>query len=89
MTRLTITDARKELLNLPKRLAKTRERAIGITQRGRPVLAVMPWEVYESIIETLEVFSDPDMVSALRDSIDDIRKGRLIDHDKVGRRLGF
>jgi len=53
------------------------------------VLAVMPWEVYESIIETLEVFSDPDMVSALRDSIDDIRKGRLIDHDKVGRRLGF
>lgn len=89
MTQLTITDARKELLNLPKRLAKTRERAITVTQRGRPVLAVMPWEFYESIIETLEVFGDPDTVSALRDSIEDIKHGRLIDHDEVGRRLGF
>jgi antitoxin YefM len=54
MTQLTITQARRGLLNLPERLARVPERAVTITRRGRPVLAVMPWEFYESIVETLE-----------------------------------
>jgi len=28
---------------------------------SRPVLAVMPWELYESLVETLEILGDPDM----------------------------
>ena len=49
MTQLTITQARRGLLNLPERLARGPEHAVTITRRGRPVLAVMPWEFYESI----------------------------------------
>jgi len=87
MTRLTISQARKEFLKLPERLEKTPERAIGVTRGGEPVLAVLPWELYESIVETLDVLSDPETASALRKSIADIEKGRLVDHDEVGRRL--
>ena len=29
----------------------------------RPVLVVMPWEFYESLVETLDVLSDPEMAS--------------------------
>jgi antitoxin YefM len=87
MTQLTITDARKQFLKLPARLAKTPERAITVTSRGEPVLAVMPWDLYESIIETLDILSDPETATALRNSIEDMRHGRLIDHDEVGRRL--
>jgi prevent-host-death family protein len=89
MIQLTITDARKELLHLPRRLARTPERAISITQRGRPVLAVMPWDLYESIVETLDVLSDPDMASALRKSIEDLKRGRLVEHEEVRQRLGL
>lgn len=89
MTQLTISKARKELLDLPEKLARLPERAITITRRGQPVLAIMPWELYESIVETLDVLSEPDLVSALRASIEDLKAGRLVSHEKLGARLGL
>src|SRR2546422_6629041 len=74
MTQLTISEARRSLLDLPEKLARVPERAVSITRRGRPVLAVMPWEFYESIVETLEILSDPEMASALRESVEEDRK---------------
>lgn len=47
MTQLTISEARKVFLDLPERLDRGSDRAISITRRGRPVLAVMLWEFYE------------------------------------------
>jgi PHD/YefM family antitoxin component YafN of YafNO toxin-antitoxin module len=52
------------------------------------VLAVMPWEFYESIVETLDVLSDPDMVSTLRDSLEDLKRGRLVGNKEAKTRLG-
>lgn len=59
-----------------------------ITRHRRPVLAVMPWELYESLIEALEVLSDPDTTAALRASVEEICKGRLVTHETARRRLG-
>jgi len=87
MTQLTITQARRGLPNLPERLARVPERAVTITRRGRPVLAVMPWEFYESIVETLDVLSDPEMVLALRESIEDLKHGRLVSNAEAKKRL--
>lgn len=88
MTQLTISEARKVFLDLPERLERGSERAISITRRGRPVLAVMPWAFYESIVETLDVLSDPDMVSTLRDSLEDLKRGRLVGNKEAKTRLG-
>lgn len=87
MTELTITQVRRELLTLPERLAKTSERAVSITRRGRPVLAVLPWEFYESLLETLEVLSDPAAVAALRSSLDDLKHRRLVGNTEAKKRL--
>ena len=81
MTQLTITKAREALLDLPERLAKASDKTVSITRHGRPVLAVLPWELYESIIETLEVLGDPEATAALRSSLEDIRKDRLVSHE--------
>jgi len=89
MTQLTISEARKVLLGLPERLAREPERAVTITRRGRPVLAVMPWELYESIVETLDILGDPEMVSALRESLEDLKRGRLVSNEKAKKRLGI
>lgn len=88
MTQLTITEARQAFLDLPERLAKAPDKAVSITRRGRPVLALLPWELYESILETLEVLSDPDTTAALQSSLEDIRKGRLVGHEAARKRLG-
>ena len=44
---IPMTEARHELTSLPERLAKE-PGAIAVTRRGKPVLAVMPWDLYES-----------------------------------------
>jgi prevent-host-death family protein len=88
MTQLTISEARKALLDLPEQLARSSERVITITRRGQPVLAVLPWEFYESIVETLDILGDPEMVAALRASLDDLKRGRLVSHAEAKKRLG-
>jgi PHD/YefM family antitoxin component YafN of YafNO toxin-antitoxin module len=61
-----------------------------VTRRVRPVLAVMPWELYESITETLEVLSDRELMGTLRKSLADVRKGPDLQHgagEKMHRSL--
>ncbi|MCL4507976.1 MAG: type II toxin-antitoxin system Phd/YefM family antitoxin [Chloroflexi bacterium] len=78
MTRtLSITEARDRLTRLPDELAGEHE-ALTITRYGEPVLAILPFELYESIIETLDVMGDPALMAALRDSAQDIVAGRTV-----------
>lgn len=54
----------------------------------RPVFAVMPWDFYESLVETLDVLSDPEIASALRECLEDLKRGRLYSHAEAKKRLG-
>ena len=86
MKNLSITEARNELTSLPERLAEE-PGAVAITRRGEPVLALMPWELYESIIETLEVLGDPDLMKALNRGIKDIEERQVISWDQAKKEL--
>jgi len=83
---ISITEARQEITALPERLAKE-PGAVAVTRRGKPVLAIMPWELYESIIETLEILSDEEQMKALRKSIDEAKQGKLVSWDTVKKGL--
>jgi len=89
MTELTISEARKALLDLPEKLARKPGRAATITRHGRPVLAILPWEFYESIVETLEVLGDPEMITALHESLEDLKRGRVVSNAEAKKRLGL
>jgi len=81
---LSMVEARKQLTSLPEEFARETELdAVAITRRGKPVLAVMPWELYESIIETLEVMGDEELTSVLRESIAEYEKGETIPWEKA------
>ena len=83
---ISITQARQEITALPERLAKD-PGAVAVTRRGKPVLAIMPWEHYESIMETLEILSDEEQMKALRISIIEAQQGDLVSWDTVKKRL--
>ncbi len=83
---IPITEARHEITSLPERLAKT-PGAIAVTRRGKPVLAIMPWDLYESIIETLEILGDQELMSALRQGIKDIEEGNTYSMDEIGQEI--
>ena len=85
MTRtLPIMEARKQLTSLPEILMRDGEiDVMEITRRGKPVLAVMPWELYEAIAETLEVMSDKDLMADLRQSIHEMETGAAISWEEA------
>ena len=86
MKDLPITEAREELTSLPDRLSETHE-TLTVTRRGKPVLAILPWEEYEALVETLEIFSDEEQVTSLRRSIAEMRAGKLIPWERAKRKL--
>lgn len=85
---ITISKARDELTSLPRKLSKNHE-TVAVTRRGKPVLAIMPWELYESVVETLEIMGDEKLMTSLRESIKDIKAGRLYSSEEVKKELGL
>lgn len=76
---MPIIEARNRLTTLPEQLAQENElEAIEVTRRGKPVLAIMPWDLYEALIETLEILGDADLTASLRQSIREAAQGDLI-----------
>ena len=84
---MSLTQARAKLMQLPDELEAQR-RALTLTRRGQPVMAVVPWELWDAIIETIEILEDTEMMEALRESIKDIKEGRTIPAEKVFADLG-
>lgn len=85
---IPITTARHEITSLPERLEKD-PGAVAITRRGKPVLAVMPWEFYEALMETLEILGDVELMTTLRQSIKEVEAGKGIPWEDAKRMLGL
>ncbi len=83
---IPIVKARAMLSKLPERLS-AENRAAALTRHGKPVLAVMPWDLFETLMETMEIMGDAEMMAALRQSIEDIREGNLVPLDQVKAEL--
>ena len=81
-----VSQARARLTQLANELAGSQE-TVTITRRGKPVLAMIGYELYESIMETLEIMSDADLMATLRDSLEEARRGNVIDIAEVEREL--
>ena len=81
---IPITQARHELSRLPEEFAADdASDAVAITRRGKPVLAVLPWDLYDSLVETLEILGDEDLMAALRQSIKEMESEKLIPWDEA------
>lgn len=83
---ITMVDARRELTKLPEKL-EARPATVAVTRRGKPVLAIMTWEDYEAILETLEVLNDEEAVERLRRSIREVKESKTIPWEEAKARL--
>ena len=87
---LSIMEARKQLTSLPETLFHDGQLdVLEITRRGKPVLAVLPWELYEAISETLEVMGDKELMAQLSQSVSEIDSGKLIPWQDAKQELGL
>ena len=76
---MSISETRKRMTSLESDMSY--EDTISVTNHGKEVLAILKWETYESIAETLDILSDPDSYNDLKAGITQAQAGNVIDFE--------
>lgn len=79
---MNITSARDRLTSIDEEFDGDTT-TISITSHGKPKLALMSWTMYESILETIEILGDAELMENMRQSIADVKEGRLVSLEEL------
>ncbi len=79
---ISLTDARPILTQLPEKLAEG-QGVIPLTRHGKPVLAIMTWDLFEAWLETIEIMSDSELMEQIRESMKQIEDGKTRPWEEV------
>lgn len=89
MTEIALMKARARLSGLSRELQKNPKTVVRITNRGKPAMTLMSADLYDALVETLDVLSDRTTLEALSKSLRDIESGKVHTLDEVADRLGL
>jgi len=92
---LSISEAQKEFTRIPDQFEEELE-AVTVTRYGKPVMAILPFNTYkslletiDSLIETLEILQDEELMAAFRESVKALQNGETVDWEDAKRELGL
>jgi PHD/YefM family antitoxin component YafN of YafNO toxin-antitoxin module len=85
VTQLSISEARKRITSLEDELSF--DDTISITNHGKEVFALLRWDTYESIADTLDIISDEALHEELKIGIQQLEDGNLIDFEDFKKSL--
>jgi prevent-host-death family protein len=92
---LSISEAQKELTRLPEQFEE-KPQAVTVTRYGKPVMSILPYDSYrslletiDSLLETIEILQDKELMTTFRESVEAIRRGELVDWEDAKRELGL
>jgi PHD/YefM family antitoxin component YafN of YafNO toxin-antitoxin module len=70
-------------LDLADRFERSPLEAVQVTKRGRRVMTLLPAELWDAMVETLEVLSEPDSAVALRKALTELDEGKAVPWTKA------
>ncbi len=79
---MTLKAVRNKLARL-RRQVNDSQTVIPVSQRGRPVMALMSWDLFESLVDTIEIMSDPKLMAQINQSEKDVVEGRTVPLDEI------
>ena len=86
--KMAMVDVRRNLTRLPEQLSDSPETgAVAVTRHGKPVLALMSWDLYEAILETMEILGDADLMKSIKQGMKEIQAGKGISWDEAQKAL--
>ena len=85
MQKLTITEARNKFMKLPDET--TDNQIIAVTRRNKEVLAVMSWELYEGLLETIEILADQELMENIKRGMEEVKSGKTYTIEESRKRL--
>ena len=77
-----LSQAKARLSSLVRKIREERG-TYGITHRGKPEGVLLSIEEYETLIETVEILSDRELMASVDRGLADEKAGRLYAHEKV------
>ena len=60
---------------------------IEVTRKGRRAVVIMSADDYDSIMETLDILSDPDLVRDIREAEAELDAGEFVTLEEVGEEM--
>lgn len=92
---LSISEAQRELSGLPE-LFEGELEAVTVTRYGKPVMAILPFHTYkslletiETLLETIEVLQDEELMTSFREGVKELAEGKGESLDDVLKELGW
>ncbi len=82
MTTMNLSEAKDRLSELVKNTAETTRQVI-ITVNGRKQAVLISLEEYESMMETIEILRNQELVKKIESSMEEIRKGSVVAFDDI------
>ncbi len=84
----SISEIREQINRLAEQFEHEPE-AVTVTRHGKPIMAILPWELYESIMETLEIIGDAELMAAFRQGVKELAEGKGRPWEDVKKELGL
>lgn len=82
MTTVPLADARANLSRLVDEAVRTHQR-VEVTRSGRRSVVILSADDYDSLMETLDILSDPDLVREIRDGEAEAERGEVYSLEEV------
>lgn len=73
---IPLGEVKNRLSEVVERIRREHGRVV-VTKHGQPAAVILSVEDLESLEETLEILSDPELLAAIKESEEDARKGRV------------
>ena len=89
MKTMTLTQARNELLKVAEEMERRPDQVVEVVKRGKKVMTLLSAEVYESIVETLEVMADEKTFAKLRRAVREIESGKGVSWSDARKEMGL
>jgi len=82
---MSISETRRRITSLENDMSY--EDTISVTSHGKEVFAILRWDTYESIAETLDILADQELFKDLKLGIEQVERNTLIDFDEFKKSL--
>lgn len=91
----SISEIREAITRLPEQFEEDTD-VVTVTRHGKPVMTILPTNTYkemremiDSLLETLEVMRDQELMAAFRQGVRELAEGKGRPWEDVKRELGL
>ena len=83
---ISISEARKNIFKIAEEVQKP-SKYYTLTEKGRPKVVLMSAEEFDSLMENLEILSDPKIMANIKKAEEEFKRGEYITWEEMKKEL--